>query len=150
MEQSVTVPMVVPRSVRVKRARWRDFVGVSWGHEARFGCFRVWFIYELANKALSMCVCFLYSRSLSFSSLSFSHPSLSLSLYVLLVCVWECKEVYCCGREWALFYIGVRVMKKSMLKCSPSVWFLLEVVGNVNARTFLDLCVLYSHTYKLK
>ena len=83
MEQSVTVPMVVPRSVRVKRARWRDFVGVSWGHEARFGCFRVWFIYELANKALSMCVCFLHSRSLSFSSLSFSHPFLSLCLFLL-------------------------------------------------------------------
>ena len=41
MEQSVTVPMVVPRSVRVKRARWRDFVGVSRGMRlglAEFEC----------------------------------------------------------------------------------------------------------------
>ena len=29
MKQSVAVPVVVPRSVRAKRARWRDFVGVS-------------------------------------------------------------------------------------------------------------------------
>ena len=29
MEQSVAVPVAVSRSVRVKRARWRDFVGVS-------------------------------------------------------------------------------------------------------------------------
>ena len=50
----------------------------------------------------------------------------------------------------SLFYIGVRVMWKSMLKCSLDICILLEVVVNVNVRTFLDLCVLYSHTYKLK
>ena len=89
---------------------------------------------------------------LSHSSLSSISLSLSFfcfrSVWRMLVCVWECREGYCCVRS--LFYIGVRLMWKSMFKCSPDLCFLLEVFVSVDVRTFLDLCVLYSHTYKLK
>ena len=156
MEQSVAVPVVVPRSVRVKRARWRDFVGVSWS--MRFGWLnsRVVHLSVSEQSQVSVYVCmllafalslFLFTLFLSSISLSLSLHSLSRSFFSLLffllslpvlvgvytVCVYPLEVLGVrCGWVRSLFHILYLVLK-----------VLFEVAMNIGDLVVELVCAYY-------